>query len=1600
MTFSDCASAQRHLLRQFLPQPLAQPSSDGPLARMLGDVAASVKHDAIAAVMEGATISGFVSNFEPTAAVAGGRDYACTLLLHLPGLPTVTLGEVPYPTDDGEFVLAVRDSTSDAAPPARRYYVPLFLRTESQTARMVDLGMTCESVKRKFHAVDREGGNDRRDPADLVCVFLSDLLEATIRRRIRQRCRKLARTLGAIPRASSGVTADLIRTHLNGCLTHPARTLFNKWGQLVADDQPLSRLCQLRELSFFGPGGIHPLSVGHLELRDLHPNDRDCICPVQTPQGHAVGLRLFLARAASINVDSRRLGGPGERAAGDSLGLAASLVPFIEHDDAARALMGANMMRQAMSLVRREQPLVQTGYEQIIASLANAPAGYTDGQILALGTNLRTAYIPWGLDGFEDGIVLSSSAAEALEACDERTFWLDVASNWGADAGQTVVTRDNPHLPDGVAESLHESGCVRTGASVAPGDVLVSALRVQTGPTHKAKVLDRLLVNTIPAAVDETIDISLRMPSDYLGTVEDVVDSDVSAGAIALASGVTRRIGVRVRRRIPLAIGDKVAGRHGNKGVIGKILPDCRMPFVLSAARFCSAPECDSFSPHEHVQMILNPIGVFARLNLGQLYETALSRVAHRVGHPFVVRSFDDKWTPHRLKEQLVAHGFSADGSEQLHIATSHGSTALAQRSFVGSQYMLRLWHRAPAKVHARGHGKPWEYSVRDDQPVGGKKYNGGQRIGEMETWALAGHSAWHLLDDCLTVRSDDRRLREATATSGFGWDARRRPRALVNLILATRAMGLDLRVKGSDGRDVTHDFLHRQEGAEIDSLGIDLCCDGSTVWGTRGEVRSLRWYEPSQAGNVSTPDTAGLYSRTLFRSDADMASMVLGCAVLNPLAADAMSLIFHNELHVVAKEKGLATEKVSQSRRKRQRLTDYINVALHVATANPEWPTAPPTGCDAFTAHRFRRTVEALRADGERRPADYLLRTLAVLPPAFRKERRRGRTAAGDFQHPLNLLYLRVLTANQRLADSSLPEAELHEARRFLLSAVYQLFMGGRVRGGECAGLVDLLSGKTGLLRGHLAGKRTDYSGRAVIVGDASVPLDSVSLPEWFADAVGGGRETGTTPDIVVLNRQPSLHRMSMQAFHVQTHTDSDAIRINPYVCRGFNADFDGDTIAVHAPLKPQARIEAMKLLPSMNGLSQANNSLALGFNGDLALAAALLTYDAEINTDDAIPTGGSISDSAPSDVRQRVLAEGVVTTAGRMLFRSVLPRHIVLRNHGLSVHESSELLRSVVESGSSETRQFAQAFAGIASEALRLSGLSLSIEALSVRTSIPVDAIEPLSILAYEGMSGLKGSLQDLHGPRKPMRRSGREAKTAAIESGLLDGHTEAEYFLVCHGARAGLVDKGLNTAPAGSLLRKLIYQTQRVFITMEDCENDSGLVEAHGARSPLHCKATDSSGSPSICQRCYGIDPATGEPPALGLPVGILAAQAIGERTTQITLRTFQRTDSAGLDLETLARKLTKAPKSKTDILERLQWLTKQFELVTDAPRQVHFEVLLRALQDKRFRPEFVTRVTFGSVRDNLLFAASQRETDSLSGVISKIVTATVVGIATTL
>ena len=217
-------------------------------------------------------------------------------------------------------------------------------------------------------------------------------------------------------------------------------------------------------MSFYYPGVVHSETTGEFELRDVDDKDLNRICPVQTPQGHKVGLITHMARRASVDLGTRKLTAPNKTVAGDSLSDGASLIPFIEHDDVSRALMGTNMMKQALPLKKPDVPLIQTGWESLLGHREEVSESFKKDGILALGKNLLSAYMPWGLDTFEDGIVISESAAEALTSSQEKTFWFNQPkSDWWDGGYRTVrISADNPRIPEHEKKVLDDNGIVKS----------------------------------------------------------------------------------------------------------------------------------------------------------------------------------------------------------------------------------------------------------------------------------------------------------------------------------------------------------------------------------------------------------------------------------------------------------------------------------------------------------------------------------------------------------------------------------------------------------------------------------------------------------------------------------------------------------------------------------------------------------------------------------------------------------------------------------------------------------------------------------------------------------------------------------------------------------------------------------------------------------------------------------------------------------------------------------------------------------------------------------------------------------------------------------
>jgi len=497
-----------------------------------------------------------------------------------------------------------------------------------------------------------------------------------------------------------------------------------------------------------------------------------------------------------------------------TVSVATALIPFLEHDDANRALMGANMQRQAVPLIAPDAPLVGTGMEVqtaedsghvitspvdgIVESVdagrivireleqqadgaaadgvetngtngheprrftyklrkymrsnqgtcmnqrplvsqgqrvrhgqALADSSSTSGGELALGQNVLVAFMSWEGGNFEDAIILSESIVRDDKFTSVHIEKHEVEAR-DTKLGPEEITRDIPNVGEDMLRDLDEEGIIRVGAEVKPGDILVGKITPKGETELTAE--ERLLRAIFGEKAREVKDTSLRVPHGERGRVVDVKVFDRDEHA-ELPAGVHRLVQVVIAQKRKVSEGDKMAGRHGNKGVIAKILPVEDMPFLPDG---------------RPVEIILNPLGVPSRMNVGQILETHLGWAAEALGLKFATPVFDGAKEVD-IREQLQRAGLPEDGKQVL--CDGRTGELFNQRVTVGYIYMLKLIHLVEDKIHARSTGP---YSLITQQPLGGKAQFGGQRFGEMEVWALEAYGAAHTLQEILTVKSDD----------------------------------------------------------------------------------------------------------------------------------------------------------------------------------------------------------------------------------------------------------------------------------------------------------------------------------------------------------------------------------------------------------------------------------------------------------------------------------------------------------------------------------------------------------------------------------------------------------------------------------------------------------------------------------------------------------------------------------------------------------------------------------------------------------------------------------------------------------------------------
>lgn len=686
--------------------------------------------------------------------------------------------------------------------------------------------------------------------------------------------------------------------------------------QFMDQTNPLAEITHKRRISALGPGGLQRERAG-FAVRDIHPSHYGRICPVETPEGPNAGLIGSLATHARVNEygfietpffvvkdgkvtedvvymtadeDENFRCAPADIELNEDntiknkmvparyrsefimtdsskvdyvavcpiqiISVATSVIPFIEHDDANRALMGSNMQRQAVPLLITERPVVGTGLEAraakdsgmvvvstvdgtvervvgeeiVIRDMEGKAHLYTlmkyvrsnqdtcinqrpivnegdkvhvgdviaDGAStscgeLSLGKNILVAYMPWEGYNFEDAILLS-------ERCVHDDIFTSLhIEKLEIDARQTKIgpeeiTREIPNVSEEALRHLDERGIVRIGARVYADDILVGKVTPKGETEHPPE--EKLLRAIFAEKARDVKDNSLRVPHGEGGRVLDVKVFDREKGD-ELPPGANTVIRVYIAQRRKVSVGDKLSGRHGNKGIVSRILPKEDMPFLPDGTP---------------VDIVLNPLGVPSRMNVGQTYECLLGLAAYLTGEHYEAPSFDERYganTSERVTKEELLRGIKESGCDwvredgKVYLIDGRTGERFDRPVAVGLSYILKLVHLVDDKIHARSTGP---YSLVTQQPLGGKAQFGGQRFGEMEVWALEAYGAAYTLQEMLTIKSDDVNGRNHAYESIVKGDNIPRPgipESFKVLVRELQSIGLDITVAKKDGVEV-----------------------------------------------------------------------------------------------------------------------------------------------------------------------------------------------------------------------------------------------------------------------------------------------------------------------------------------------------------------------------------------------------------------------------------------------------------------------------------------------------------------------------------------------------------------------------------------------------------------------------------------------------------------------------------------------------------------------------------------------------------------------------------------------------------------------------
>lgn len=1325
--------------------------------------------------------------------------------------------------------------------------------------------------------------------------------------------------------------------------------------------------------------------------------------------------------------------------------IGSNMVPFIAADHPNRSTMAGRHMEQAIPLANREAPLVQSmaakdhSFDEFMGSFAGhkalkagtvtkitndgihikdakgktqevqiynhfplnddkgfihsapqvkvgdkvkkgqtlADTNFTKNGTLALGTNLRTAYMPFKGYNFEDGVVISETAANKLASEHMHRKTLDI------DKSHILSKKKyQAYQPDAInrdqSDKLDDDGVVKPGQKVVSGDTLIAALQEKTD-----RIEDKELAKLHKSLVRPFKDASVKWESDHPGEVVEVVKRG-------------RKTAVHVKTIEPMEVGDKVAGRHGNKGIVTKIIPDAEMPATKDGRA---------------TEILLNPTGVPGRTNLGQILETAAGKIAEKTGKPYKIKNFEPGVDLHaKVSADLKKHGLTDKETVYDPVTKKPLGNAL-----IGNQHIIKLKHQVEKKLVARAGGPGYAYD-RNLIPKGGGPH-GAQALGTLGLYSMLAHGATENLREMQTVKSDAKQNDAfwSALQAGEPLPAPRPTFAYDKFTSYLKVLGVNVKKEGNNLSLVpfTDKQVKEMSNGELKDAGRMVRAKD-----LRPEKNGL--FDPSVTGGLDgdkwshiklpEPMPNPLFEKSI-QSLTNMTAKQYGDVIAGNRGIDPKTG------KLVEPDKGLVGGKAFNT------LLGKIDVKKELARAKKALEAPGLKGNRLDRANKKVKYLQALDKAGLSVKDAYMTQNIPVLPPAMRPL---SQLPNGDLNvDDLNQMYKGIALSSSRLKGMSklLPEEEKNEVRAEIYDGLRSLTGLGGHANREFRGVLDIIGGKKperdtgkkigspkeGFFQKKLVQRKQDLSMRSTIIPEPALGLDEVGIPRQAAleiykpfvvkelrgltgmsplDAQKAIKEGGqvvnkaleramdTRP--VLLKRDPVLHKYNIQGFRPKV-VGGKAVQIHPLVTSGFNADFDGDAMSAYVPVSHGAVEEAKKMAPSNNLFSPATGNLMYTPTLETQLGLYGITQVGK-KTNKTFKNVQEVESAVHKGVvgfNDQVKVGTISSTPGRLMVAGALPEDMrssfLKRKDPLDKNGQNEVLSAVAKAHkndygnavnklkdlgnrwSTETA-FSVGMDDIKPEkSIRSAVLSKADrEAEAVRRGIGTKAQKDAQVVkiydrATQEMHKALAAMPESRSNLKTMHNSGikpgldtlRQIKVSPmlvqnskgeiiptpIKSNYAEGLDVADYWTSMSGARKGIIQKVQSVAEPGYISKQVMNSTMNNLVIDDDCGTDRGValstdekdvmdrylamdtkagrktfkagtmitpevrnslrnnrVRRVTVRSPLRCNH-----GPGICKKCFGLME-DGKLPEQGTNVGVLAAQSLGERTTQLAMKAF--------------------------------------------------------------------------------------------------------------